>query len=278
MRNDFIQPQKIKSIITSRYEIKKSTISNWFSSKEVQEEILVSKEKCIFSNGVRIKSETISPNGNRSITEYLNGLESEKRLYNENNVLLSIIKRTYGSNKKISYYEEKDCIKGIIKDWNRYEYNNNNDLICFQSHNYERKYSYSHNKRNGYDEKHCSCLTDGSSEIRLYDEDKIIREEFYDNNKKLIKTIEHIYDENGLEINRIFNGTRVERYLYDIHRNTIYMKWWREEYDSRTSSNKEIETETTYDYKYDSYGNWVELRQYRNKQYNLLETREIEYL
>lgn len=242
----------IISIIEASYYMKKSYIEKWFSREEVQEEQLLEENKTLWENGLIVRKESIinQPKG-KSITIYQNGKKYKTEQYDENGSLEKREIRVW--NNQGDMIEYTSWGKGIIKDfyhkknWQYFYYPNGLKYKSINSDNSISYYKYDHLNRLN---RQVNCDSQGRETMII---------QYIYNSCGLYEEI--IYDD-------ILNNTKeTDICQYDKFGNIIYYKWW----------DKGVQRITTYEYKYDEYKNWIEIRQYRDGVFNLLKTREYQY-
>lgn len=123
-------------------------------------------------------------------------------------------------------------------------------------------------------------LDDNTKEVYYYDtQSRLVKKIEYDGQGVLLRTFESFYDNNGLEYATKLDGAYTERMKYDNHKNLIWMEWYPRFRDYRPDpAKKYTRAVTVMEYVYDYRGNWIEMRQFRDGVYNLLQTRMIEYI
>lgn len=197
--------------------------------------------------------------------------------------LVSDSKSEYYPNKKI----KRNIIirNGQIDHDDYYSYDDQENIIERSSDwrsgstLYHSRYNYRWIYGQGiYGRKNtCIDLSDGSKTEYNYDfENRLKKKIEYDKDGKIVSSIEYIYNLQGKECKRIINGSYGEEEKFDVYGNTVYMKWYPNFYNL-SDKDKFVSAITTIEYRYDSQGNWLMYKQYRNGAYNLCITREIEY-
>lgn len=135
-------------------------------------------------------------------------------------------------------------------------------------------YKYKWKYENLNDETKSILYEDDGSVCYLFDkEGKLTEKTKYDCEHNIIENVRNFYDENGNNIRTILGNGREEYIKYNKYNNMVWMRWYNDLFDKK-SENAII---TEYEYKYDSHGNWIELRQRRNGVYNMRIRRDIVY-
>lgn len=251
----------ISCIIENTYSIKKSYISKWFSTQEIQVEVLTEEEKAIYKNGIfseyeaiihhtfregyqtRKKGKYTIKSKEESVCEFdnyeMDGTKkaSETHYYNSHNDLIE------------SIYLENRLFGGGFETYKYQFFYNNKNLKC-KSIDYKGEVTrYEYNSLNQTTKK--TTLNPQGQEI-------LIKEFIYNNLNQCVKII---------TTDKVNGKREISTYKDDSYDNTIYMQY----------CDNGVEIIITYEYKYDEYGNWIEMRQYRNNIFNLLRTRTIQY-
>lgn len=285
---DFVDITKIRSVIVTYHSVRKKTIKRWFSTEEISEEVKTNAAKVIFTNGVIARKENIkyaSDGIYRTTYVFQNGLETLRETINPLGSVSERIETSYYPNgKKSSEIQYKD---GKRDSSYYYKYDSYNNLIELQSHyswssrsSEPTKYSWTYSTQNGLRIETEVNLSDHTKNVFFYDAlNRLVKKLEYDENGALKRSFESFFDANGLEYACRLDGTYNERMKYDEHNNLVWMEWFPHYRDyfqnASTKYNKSI---TILEYVYDYRGNWIELRQFRDGAYNLLQTRKIEYV
>lgn len=285
---EFVNPRQVKSVVVNYHSVRKRMIKHWFSSEEVTEEIKTNSAKIVFSNGIPLKKENINfrEDGNyRTRETFQNGLLILSETTSpKGNVTQRQEIEYYPSGKKKKETNYKD---GKIDSTYYYKYDANNNLIELQSFyswsssfSDPTKYSWSYAKSNGFRIETQTNLKDNTKEVFYYDSlGRLVKSLNYDENGVLVKSVESFFDSDGLEYACRLDGSYTERMKYDDHKNLVWMEWYPRFRDYRPDPVKKYtRAVTVMEYIYDYRGNWIEMRQFRDGVYNLLQTRSIEYI
>lgn len=246
----------ISCIIENTYSIKKSYISKWFSTQEIQVEVLTTEEKAIYKNGALFEHEAIIHHTFRE--GYKTRKKGEFTMKTKEKSVWKCVEYEmdgkYKSNEIHIYNSRNDLIESIYTEYSQstykylYLYNEKGYKYKFIDYNGDISY-YEYNNLNQITKK--TTLNSQGQEI-------LIKEFIYNNLNQCVKII---------TTDKVNSKREVSVYKDDSYNNTIYMQY----------CDNGVEIIITYEYKYDEYGNWIEMRQYRNNIFNLLRTRTIQY-
>lgn len=285
----FINAKKVRSVIVHYHTVQKKTIKHWFSSEEVSEEVKIFSTKVIFSNGIPVKEERIEYNPEgvyRKRTSFQNGLPILIETLDPNGKITEKIENEYYPSGKIK--KESEFKNDELESLCYYEYDNKGSLIeskyisysLYNIYDHTTNFSVTYSEMNGNNVETHINLKDKTKRIYVYDSyNRRIMLSEYDEKGHITKKIETFYNNDGLESGAKLDDNYIERLKYDEHGNLIRMEWY--PYfrgDQPNPSKKYLRAITIFEYIYDYQGNWIELRQYRDGVYNLLQTRQIEYI
>lgn len=285
---EFVDPKKVKSVIVHYHSVRKKTIKHWFSSEEVVEEVKTNSAKVLFSNGMPLKKENINYREDgiyRTRVIFQNGMQILSETTSPTGEVIERIETEYypfGKKKEEITYKN-----GKLDSKYYYKYDYHNNLIELQSYyswsfrlSEPTKYSWSYSLNNGNRVETKINNNNNTKTIYYFDDkNRIVKQYEYDEKGILIQSIESFFDSSGLEFATKLDGSYMERMKYDDHKNLIWMEWFPRFRDySSDSQKKYTKAITIIEYIYDYRGNWIELRQFRDGVYNLLQTRHIEYI
>lgn len=286
--NEFVNPNSVKSVVVHYHSVKKRTIKHWFSSEEITEEVKTNSTKVVFDKGLPIKKENIKFDKDgiyRTSVTFQNGLPVISETISPNGVVIERQETEYfpsGKKKQETTYKN-----GKMESTYYYKYDSHNNMIELQAYyswssrsSEPTKYSWTYSHINGIRIETEINLGDRTKKVYHYDsQNRLVKKIEYNENGMLVRAIESFFDSNGLEYAAKLDGTYTERMKYDDHKNLIWMEWYPRFRDYRPDSEKKYTRATTVmEYIYDYRGNWIEMRQFRDGVYNLLQTRLIEYI
>ncbi len=282
----FVDINKVRSVVVTYHKVRETTKKGWFSREVYLEEVKTFAGKYIFKDGKILKREELAFRDDgtyRTSYEYYNGLEINNQTidpkghiieknefeYHANNELKQKVTHKYGESKGV-IYNLYDSHGNIV------EYSSI-DRMFSTPFSYQHKYTWQYGT-GMYGRLEVRIDKDNSKKEFHYDcENRLKKTINYDKYGTILSSVEYIYDLQGRDYKLILDGCYVEEERYNEHGDIIWYKWYPNYWYNTSAQDKYKESITTMKYVYDSHGNWVEFRQYRDGVYNLLWIREIEY-